>query len=102
VEQCKENLADVDYETINRFGSPDELLQDLKEKEENASNRWYSRVRAEVAPVLKVLKEVSTVFLLAMRPKSVEMTFLWGLLYLTIEVGLPRRASISSPSTVGI
>ena len=88
MERCKTNLATVDHDMIMKFSSPDQLLQDLKKKEETAAKRWHSRVRAEVAPTLEVLKEVSKVFLLAMGPRSVEMTFFWGFLHLAIEVTL--------------
>jgi hypothetical protein len=79
-------MNEADAQFIAKQEDPSMLADDLRDKEAKSIKPWYNRAFIEVAPTLDVLKHVTKFFLLAMRPVAVEVTLIWGLLYLTIEV----------------
>jgi hypothetical protein len=61
-------------------------MKDLRDQAAAAEKTLLSHVFTEIAPTLKIISKVSELLLLAMRPSSIELTLLWGLLHLTIQV----------------
>jgi hypothetical protein len=85
VKHCIEGLSDINRANINRFETPQQLLDSLKEQEEKEAKEWYSKVWAEVGLALDVLQDASQMFAVAMAPRSLELTCFWGFLHLAIS-----------------
>ena len=96
LQQCKADLNPADVKLIAELNDPSKLAEDLKRKESQADKPWLRRLYIEVAPVLAVLKQVTTFFLMSMQPLGIEVTIIWGLLYLIIEVLLLRSVPNTS------
>lgn len=84
--ECISDLNEADAKLVAELEGPSNLAEDLWQKKSQVGKPWLSRVFLELAPVLEVLKHVTQLFLISMRPVSVEVSVVWGLLTLTIEV----------------
>ena len=84
--ECKSDLNEADAKLISELEDPSKLEEDLRRMKAQIDKPWLGWVSLEVAPVLNVLKHVTQFFLLSMKPLAVEVTIIWGLLQLTIEV----------------
>ena len=86
--QCKARLrlAPAEYEKLMAFASVDKLTDDLHAIETNSAKPYLSGIASELGPILLMLDEASRWFVACMKPSSIKVTALWGLLHLTIKV----------------
>lgn len=70
------------------------MLDDLRLTESSKAKPWARTFILHVAPMLELLKHVSRFFLMAMKPHRIEITIIWGLLHLLVEVRKPQRCKI--------
>ena len=100
LESCKAKLISTDYSRVVAFGSAGQLLDDLREMEQKGGKPWLAGISRDVRPILAMLDEASQWFLVCMRPTSIQVTMLWGLLHITIKVPLLRDLLL--PLQIGI
>jgi hypothetical protein len=84
--QIENNLLEADRPKLRSFQYSEDLMKDLRGQATAMEMTPLSHVLTEIVPALKIMSKVSELLLLAMRPNSIELTPLWGLLHLTIQV----------------
>ncbi|KAK5062765.1 hypothetical protein LTR84_004840 [Exophiala bonariae] len=87
IEGCKRGVDEPeDQKFLTQFNSPGELLEALKMKEQsdNQANSWSSNIWKDLSWTLNVIGNATNIFLIAMKPQSVEMSCFWGFFYLVI------------------
>ncbi|KAI1378147.1 hypothetical protein F4677DRAFT_414521 [Hypoxylon crocopeplum] len=96
LEQCLSTLNEADQEMVRGFGSPKALLEDLNRKAQARAQKGIvspiSQALADLKLQLSHVERVSHILLVAMRPNSIELGLLWGILYLMIELSLDAEA----------
>jgi hypothetical protein len=80
INKFRETLSEFDFAELQRFPTPDKLLEDLKKKEPSKPHfQWVRRP-------IRTLRSFLKFFVVTMSPRNLESSIFWGLFYLLIEV----------------
>ena len=98
--QCREKLNDADYNKAVQFSTPEKLLDDLKIKElGKGAKPWLASALSDVRPAIRMIQSTSAIFLGAMSPRKIEMSMVYILLHLLIEVH-PQDTLVQNPGLI--
>lgn len=81
-------LTRKDRETLQNFKTPEQLQEDLHERERTHSENLINQLIKQIYPSLATMQNLSFLFLTAMQPRSVETALMWGILHLAIATAL--------------
>ncbi|KAJ8132079.1 hypothetical protein O1611_g1539 [Lasiodiplodia mahajangana] len=86
IREATKDLRPNEQMAIRRFSTPEELLEDLKKlQQEREADEGFQRLIYAFRPYLTVVKDLASLLLLHMRPYTVEIGVMWGLMHLAIS-----------------
>lgn len=87
-DRCLENLhlRSEEREAILSFQTPQQLEADLRKREEGVADQYIPKLLAQAYPCIYSIHNLSLVFLDSMPPGTVEISLMWGVLYLAMKV----------------
>jgi hypothetical protein len=81
INRCQESLGEHDFEMLQSYPTPEQLLDNLKEHEAYLPHLMYYLRRS-----IKPMKSFLTFFVVTMAPRNLECSIVWGLVYLLVDV----------------
>ena len=85
--EAMKDLRPSEQAAVRRFSTPEELLEDLDRMQRaRQTDETFRGFVYRVQPYLTVVRDLSSLFLLHMRPFAIETGLMWGLIHLTIHV----------------
>ncbi|KAI1274074.1 hypothetical protein F5Y07DRAFT_374427 [Xylaria sp. FL0933] len=86
ISEATKDLRPNEQMAIRRFSTPEELLEDLKKlQQEREADEGFQRLIFAFRPYLTVVRDLASLLLLHMRPYTVEIGVMWGLMHLAIS-----------------
>ena len=87
VKQAEQTMRPYETERTVQFHSPQQLLDEFQRMAE--SDKALERFITKMTPYLMTLKDLTTMFLLYMRPFALETGLLWKAFHLAVDVSSP-------------
>lgn len=86
IDRNKSRLSAEDRLIIESLRTPEALLEDLQKRYNEAQSTWLHQINNQLKPFLSCLHSISTMFVVAMLPQSIETSLAWGVLSIILRV----------------
>ncbi|KAI0098054.1 hypothetical protein GGR51DRAFT_577299 [Nemania sp. FL0031] len=93
---CKARLAPKDFEIARQFGSPEKLIESLKQMQRPPNNTFeygFQYLMYQVHHMEHSVRHQLAVFIFTILPWCVETGIVWGFMYLVIELSSEQEAA---------
>ena len=85
-DRARSKLKPNERETVNRFKTPEQLLEALKQLGKEHTGSLTEQLIVRILPCLQVMMCLYAVLVTSMPNEKIKITLLWGILYIIIKV----------------
>lgn len=90
-------LGDDDFEIVQRYGSADQMLDEVQRLERKYTNSAVPRLLKGLKPQLHHFQAFVTLVMISVGLETIGVAAIWGTLYLLIEVSFDRSRNLPDP-----
>lgn len=92
LEISRDHLHPKTFEDLQSWNTCEKLLHDIDQRQAKFNELTVPRLLRRIAPALRPIQKLSSIFVIAMRANPLVIAGVWGVLYFLIEVRLEPRA----------
>ena len=85
-DHCRSKLKPNEKEDVIRFEKPEQLLEDLEQSVQKHTGSFTAQLIKRILPCLQVMQYLSVALFFSMPDQKIEITLLWGILHLIVNV----------------